>query len=58
LSLYIIKHHTMNTALDGGERSASSPGPITFREKATSTRWIEGWVDPYSPVAQLAASSL
>jgi hypothetical protein len=33
-------------ALVGGEWSASRPGRFTTGERAPSTRWIGGWVDP------------
>jgi hypothetical protein len=35
-----------NSALDGGEWSASRPGRYTPRERAHSTRGIGGWVGP------------
>jgi hypothetical protein len=35
----------INSALDGGEWSASRSGPFTPRERAPGTHWIEGWVD-------------
>jgi hypothetical protein len=33
-------------ALDGGEWSASRPGPFTPGERALGTHWIGGWVGP------------
>jgi hypothetical protein len=41
-------HVFLTSALAGGERSASRPGPgrFTTGEKAPSTHWIGGWVDP------------
>jgi hypothetical protein len=33
-------------ALGGGEWSASHPGLFTPWERAPSTHWIGGWVDP------------
>jgi hypothetical protein len=38
--------HSLTSALDGGEWSASCPGRFTPREKAPGTHWIGGWVDP------------
>jgi hypothetical protein len=36
--------HSLNSALDGGERSASRPDRFTPRERAPGTHWIGGWV--------------
>jgi hypothetical protein len=36
--------HSLTSALDGGEWSASRPGRFTPREGAPVTRWIGGWV--------------
>jgi hypothetical protein len=36
--------HSLTSALDGGEWSASSPGCFTPRETAPGTHWIGGWV--------------
>jgi hypothetical protein len=36
--------HSLTSALDGGEWSASRPGRFTPRERAISTHWIGGWV--------------
>jgi hypothetical protein len=36
--------HSLTSALDGGEWSASRPGRFTPRERATGTHWIGGWV--------------
>jgi hypothetical protein len=36
--------HSLTSALDGGEWSASRPGCFTPREKAPGTHWIGGWV--------------
>jgi hypothetical protein len=36
--------HSLTSALDGGEWSASRPGRITPRERAPGTHWIRGWV--------------
>jgi hypothetical protein len=40
--------HTLTSALDGGELSASRPGRFTPRERVHSTHWIGGWVGPRS----------
>jgi hypothetical protein len=38
--------HSLTSALDGGEWSASRPGRFTARERAPGTHWIGGWVGP------------
>jgi hypothetical protein len=38
--------HSVISALDGGEWSASRPGRFTPREVAPGTHWIGGWVGP------------
>jgi hypothetical protein len=38
--------HSLTSALDGGEWSASRPGHFTLRESASCTHWIGGWVGP------------
>jgi hypothetical protein len=38
--------HSLTSALDGGEWSASRPGRFTPRERAPDTHWIGGWVGP------------
>jgi hypothetical protein len=38
--------HSLTSALDGGEWSASRPARFTPRERAPSTHWIGGWVGP------------
>jgi hypothetical protein len=38
--------HSLTSALDGGEWSASRPGRFTPREKAPGTHWIGDWVGP------------
>jgi hypothetical protein len=38
--------HSLTSALDGGEWSASRPGRFTPRESAPGTHVIGGWVDP------------
>jgi hypothetical protein len=58
--LFLTEHHTMKaywkwryssthsltSALDGGEWSASRPGRFTLGERAPRTYWIGGWVGP------------
>jgi hypothetical protein len=39
-----ISTHSLTSALDGGEWSASRSGLFTPRERATLTHWIGGWV--------------
>jgi hypothetical protein len=36
--------HTLPSALDGGEWSASHPDRFTPRERAPGTHWLGGWV--------------
>jgi hypothetical protein len=38
--------HSLTSALDGGEWSASCPVRFIPRERATGTHWIGGWVGP------------
>jgi hypothetical protein len=38
--------HSLTSALDGGEWSASCPGHFTPRKRAHGTHWIGGWVGP------------
>jgi hypothetical protein len=38
--------HSLTSALDGGEWSASLPGRFTPKEIAPNTHWIGGWVGP------------
>jgi hypothetical protein len=38
--------HSLTLAVDAGEWSSSCPGHFTPRERAPSTHWIGGWVDP------------
>jgi hypothetical protein len=38
--------HSLTSALDGGEWSASRPGRFTPRERAPGTHWIGGLVGP------------
>jgi hypothetical protein len=38
--------HSLTSALDGGEWSASRSGRFTLRERAPGTHWIGGWVGP------------
>jgi hypothetical protein len=39
-------NHSLTSALNGGEWSASRPGRFTPRERAPGTHWIGGWVGP------------
>jgi hypothetical protein len=38
--------HSLTSALDGGQLSASRPSRFTPRERAPGTHWIGGWVGP------------
>jgi hypothetical protein len=38
--------HSVTSALDGGEWSASRPERFTPRERAPDIHWIGGWVGP------------
>jgi hypothetical protein len=38
--------HSLTSALDGGEWSASRSGRFILRERALGTHWIGGWVGP------------
>jgi len=38
--------HSLTSALDGRELSASRPCRFTPRERSPGTHWIEGWVGP------------
>jgi hypothetical protein len=38
--------HSLTSALDKSEWSASRPGCFTPRDRARGTRWIVGWVGP------------
>jgi hypothetical protein len=38
--------HSLTSALDGGEWSASRPSRFTPRERAPGTHWIGDWVGP------------
>jgi len=38
--------HSLTSAVDGGECSASSPRRFTPTVRAPVTHWIEGWVSP------------
>jgi hypothetical protein len=44
MDVYI--HAFLNSALAGGEWSASRPGCFTSGERTPDTHWIGGWVDP------------
>jgi hypothetical protein len=36
--------HSLTSALDGGEWSASRPGRFTPRQRSPGSHWIGGWV--------------
>jgi hypothetical protein len=38
--------HSLTSALDRGEWSASRPGRFTPRERAPVSHWIGGWLGP------------
>jgi hypothetical protein len=38
--------HSLTSALDGGEWSASRPRRFTPRERVPGTHWTGGWVGP------------
>jgi hypothetical protein len=38
--------HSLTSALDGAEWSASRPGRFTPKERTLGTHWIGGWVGP------------
>jgi hypothetical protein len=38
--------HSLTSALEGGEWSASSSGRLTPRERVPGTHWIGGWMGP------------
>jgi hypothetical protein len=38
--------HSLTSALDGGEWSASRPGRFTTKKRDLGTHWIGGWVSP------------
>jgi hypothetical protein len=42
--------HSLTSAVDGNEWSASRPGPFTAREIVPGTHWIGGWVGPRAGV--------
>jgi hypothetical protein len=42
----VLIHIFLTSALAGGEWSASRPGRFSGGERAPSTHWIGGWVDP------------
>jgi hypothetical protein len=44
--MYVQTHVFLNSALDGGEWSASRPDRFTPGEIAPGTHWIGGWVGP------------
>jgi hypothetical protein len=44
--------HSLTSALDGGEWSASRPGRFTPRERVPGTHWIGGWLGPRAVLAE------
>jgi hypothetical protein len=38
--------HSLTSALDGGEWSASRTGRFITKDRASDTHWIGGWVGP------------
>jgi hypothetical protein len=38
--------HSLTSALDGGDWSASLPDSLTPRARTLGTHWIGGWVGP------------
>jgi hypothetical protein len=43
--------HSLTSALDGSEWSASRPGRFTPRERAPDTHWTGGWLGPRAVLA-------
>jgi hypothetical protein len=43
----------LDSALAGGEWSASCPGRFTLGKRAPGTHWIGGWVDPRTGLDEL-----
>jgi hypothetical protein len=43
---HAMKVHSLTSALDGGEWSASRPGRFIPRERAPGIYWIGGWMGP------------
>jgi hypothetical protein len=52
--LKIWLHAFLNSALDGGELSASHPGRITPSERTPDNHWIGGWVSPRTSLKAVA----
>jgi hypothetical protein len=50
--------HSLISALDGGEWSASCPGLFTPRERAPGTHWIGGWVGPKAVLEAVVKRSI
>jgi hypothetical protein len=42
----VQNYNVLTSALAGGEWSASRPGRFIQEERAPSTHWLGGWVDP------------
>jgi hypothetical protein len=49
----VQSHILLTLALAGGEWSPSRPGCYMPGERAASTHWIGGWVDPRAGLADL-----
>jgi hypothetical protein len=50
--------HSLTSALDGGEWSASLPVRFTPRERNPGTHWIGGWVDPRAGLNMVAKGKI
>jgi len=46
--------HSLTSALDGGEWSASRPGRFITRQRDRGTRWIGSWIDPRAGLDMVA----
>jgi hypothetical protein len=50
--------HSLTSALDGCEWSASRPGRFTPRERDPGTHWIGGWVGPRAVISKKVMSTV
>jgi hypothetical protein len=50
--------HSLTSALDGGEWSASCPGHFTSRERAPGTHWLGGWVGPRASLDMVSKTKI
>jgi hypothetical protein len=50
--------HSLTSALDGGEWSASCPGRFTPKERAPGTHWIGGSVGPRAVLHAVAKKKI